>query len=179
MRRSILLLCLLLTSHLVRAEVPLPDTYRMSHYRAPTPATLPGATVLSTAELHEQLATRSLLLIDVMPANRVPDGSGGSRWVPDTPRLDLPGSLWLPNVGYGMPEPEIASWFEHQLKRLTAGKPTQPLLFYCKRDCWMSWNAAKRALALGYQRVFWYPDGSDGWAEAGYTLQQAIPQPME
>jgi PQQ-dependent catabolism-associated CXXCW motif protein len=115
-----------------------------------------------------------------MPANRVPDGAGGgSRWVPHAPRLDLPGSVWLPNVGYGAPEPEIAGWFERQLKRLTAGNPAQPLLFYCKRDCWMSWNAAKRALALGYQHVFWYPDGTDGWAAAGFALQSATPLPVD
>ncbi len=37
----------------------------------------------------------------------------------------------------------------------------------------MSWNAAKRALALGYQNVAWYPDGTDGWHEAGLPLQDA------
>ena len=36
----------------------------------------------------------------------------------------------------------------------------------------MSWNAAKRALALGYAHVAWYPEGADGWAAAGLPLEK-------
>jgi len=39
----------------------------------------------------------------------------------------------------------------------------------------MSWNAAKRALAYGYRNVAWFPDGSDGWQEAGLPLAEATP----
>jgi rhodanese-related sulfurtransferase len=41
----------------------------------------------------------------------------------------------------------------------------------------MSWNAAKRALAMGYSNVAWYPEGTDGWAAADLPLQQATPVP--
>ncbi len=41
----------------------------------------------------------------------------------------------------------------------------------------MSWNAAKRALALGYRNVAWFPDGSDGWQDAGLPLADAQPAP--
>jgi rhodanese-related sulfurtransferase len=41
----------------------------------------------------------------------------------------------------------------------------------------MSWNAAKRALAYGYRNVAWFPDGSDGWQEAGLPLAEAQPAP--
>jgi len=40
----------------------------------------------------------------------------------------------------------------------------------------MSWNAAKRAIALGYT-VAWYPDGTDGWQDAGLPLSVAVPVP--
>ena len=39
----------------------------------------------------------------------------------------------------------------------------------------MSWNAAKRAVALGYSAVNWYPEGVDGWAAAGGKLVKADP----
>ena len=39
----------------------------------------------------------------------------------------------------------------------------------------MSWNAAKRALALGYTRVAWYPEGTDGWAADGLPLEARTP----
>ena len=38
-------------------------------------------------------------------------------------------------------------------------------------------NAAKRALALGYTNVAWYPEGSDGWAAAGLPLEKRTPEP--
>jgi rhodanese-related sulfurtransferase len=41
----------------------------------------------------------------------------------------------------------------------------------------MSWNAAKRALALGYTNVVWYPDGTDGWFNALLPLQDSTPEP--
>ncbi len=53
----------------------------------------------------------------------------------------------------------------------------RPLVFYCLKDCWMSWNAAKRALELGYKNVDWYPEGSDGWAAAGLPLEKRTPEP--
>ena len=62
-----------------------------------------------------------------------------------------------------------------QLLCLTAGDPARPLLFYCASDCWHSWNAARRAILWGYTAVSWYPDGSEGWAEAGGTLVEAVP----
>jgi PQQ-dependent catabolism-associated CXXCW motif protein len=50
-------------------------------------------------------------------------------------------------------------------------------VIYCLRDCWMSWNAAKRALAMGYSNVVWYPEGTDGWEEWGLPLQEIQPEP--
>jgi rhodanese-related sulfurtransferase len=41
----------------------------------------------------------------------------------------------------------------------------------------MSWNAAKRALTLGYTRVAWYPQGTDGWATQGLPLETRTPVP--
>ena len=39
----------------------------------------------------------------------------------------------------------------------------------------MSWNAAKRAIAMGYVNVVWFPDGIDGWQEAGLPQEEARP----
>jgi len=38
---------------------------------------------------------------------------------------------------------------------------------YCHRNCWLSWNAAKRAISYGYRNVFWFPDGMEGGAPPG------------
>ena len=62
---------------------------------------------------------------------------------------------------YGISElaMETENYFRLGLERITQSDGAKLLVFYCLRDCWMSWNAAKRALALGYKNVAWYPDG--------------------
>ena len=155
--------------------VPEPDGYRMADYRAPVPATLEGADVLTTAELERLIATEDPILIDVLPAPRKPKDTG--LWLP--PRRDnIPGSAWLANTGYGELSAEFANFLETTLKALTNSDPGRRLVFYCEADCWMSWNAAKRALALGYGNVAWYPEGTDGWAAAGLPLESSEPRPM-
>ena len=52
-------------------------------------------------------------------------------------------------------------------------------MIYCLRDCWMSWNVAKRAISWGYSNVAWYPDGTDGWQDAGLPLSEAVPAPQQ
>lgn len=155
-----------------------PEGYRLDAYRAPVPRTLEGAVVLDTAGLIALLAREPVVLIDVMPAPRRPPGRGTGRpWLPP-PRLHLPGSVWLPNVGLGELPASTAAWLARRLEELTGGAKTTPLVFYCERECWMSWNAAKRARhELGYRRVHWYPDGIQGWEEAGLPLVPATAEP--
>lgn len=155
--------------------VPEPDGYRMAEYRAPVPATLTGARTVATTELQQLIAAERPLLIDVLPQARKPEGT--ALWLPPK-RADLPGSVWLPNTGHGELTPEFQRYFEDHLKRLTAGDPDRPMVFYCLAECWMSWNAAKRAIALGYRQVIWYPEGTDGWAAAGLPLTVTEPEPM-
>ena len=59
----------------------------------------------------------------------------------------------------------------------TKGRRDAPVVFYCLANCWMSWNAAKRAASWGYTRVYWYRDGTDGWEAAGLPLAAAAPVP--
>ena len=107
------------------------------------------------------------------PANR----PAGRVWRPPS-REHLPGSTWLPNVGYGELSAEFELYFRDNLARLTENDPSRPLVFYCEADCWMSWNAAKRALAYGYDMVIWYPEGTEGWRAAGLPLEAAEPVTM-
>jgi PQQ-dependent catabolism-associated CXXCW motif protein len=105
---------------------------------------------------------------------RPPNLPAGTVWR-DRRRDNIPGSVWLANVGYGALSEEIEAYFRRALEEVTAGDSDRPLVFYCLMECWMSWNAAKRAVALGYSRVHWYPEGTDGWAAAGLPLAEARP----
>ena len=38
--------------------------------------------------------------------------------------------------------------------------------------------AAKRIIGMGYANVVWYPDGTDGWADADLPLWESMPEPQ-
>lgn len=93
-------------------------------------------------------------------------------------RETIPGSAWLPNVGYGKLTPEVDGYFRRSLYALSGGDRAKPLLFFCMADCWMSWNAAKRALEeYGYTQVIWYPQGVDGWHFPDAPFVKIDPRP--
>jgi len=156
---------------------PEPDSYRTEDYRAPTPATLKGARVLTSVQAHELWAARGAAFIDVLPQAPRPANLAPEVVWRDKPRFDIPGSLWLPDTGYGALAGTVEAYFRAGLRKASNDDPDHELVFYCLRDCWMSWNAAKRAIAAGYGKVDWYPWGSDGWAEAGWPLEQRLPEP--
>lgn len=153
-----------------------PSGYRMQDYRAPTPASLPGATTVTAEELHALLdRAPDTRLIDVMPAPPRPaDRPAGAVWMPP-PRRSLPGAVWLPNTGYGTLSAEQERYFRTGLEAVSRGDRDAGLVIFCERDCWMSWNAAKRAVEWGYGNVRWFPDGTDGWRDAGFALEPAAP----
>jgi PQQ-dependent catabolism-associated CXXCW motif protein len=159
------------------AVPPEPSGYRMQDYRGPTPATLAGARVVTTAQA-EALWKSGAAFIDVLPhAPRPANLPPGTLWR-EKQRLDIPGSIWLPDTGYGAIAPSIEAYFRAGLQRVTKGDPAKWLVVYCLADCWMSWNAAKRALTMGYPHVAWYPQGTDGWHASGLPLQEAQPAPQ-
>jgi PQQ-dependent catabolism-associated CXXCW motif protein len=157
---------------------PEPEAYRTQDYRAPTPATLRGARVLSSAEAHALYEAKSAVFIDVLPQPPRPKNLPKDVVWRDKPRFDIPGSLWLPDTGYGELAAPMRAYFLDGVRK-AGGDSTRTLVFYCQRQCWMSWNAAKRALAEGFAPVAWYPDGADGWAEAGYPLEARQPEPRQ
>jgi len=154
-----------------------PEGYRDDNYRSPVPATLAGARVLTTEQAEEIWRSKSGVFIDVLPRPPKPANlPAGTVWR-DRPRLNIPGSVWLPDTGYGALAPSTEDYLRNGLVRASAGDPTRLLVIYCQADCWMSWNAAKRALSYGYSSVAWYPDGTDGWQRANLPVEESQPQP--
>jgi PQQ-dependent catabolism-associated CXXCW motif protein len=159
------------------AEVLEPDGYRLEDYRAPTPATLRGATVIGTQEAEKIWRGQSASFVDVLPRPPRPRNlPEGTLWR-DKPRANIPESIWLPDTGNGELAPSMADYFARGLEKATSGDRARLIVLYCLADCWMSWNAAKRALSLGYAHVAWYREGTDGWLAAGLPLQDSTPEP--
>jgi PQQ-dependent catabolism-associated CXXCW motif protein len=156
---------------------PEPEGYRTNNYRAPVPATLAGARVLATAQAEAIWRSGSGVFIDVLPRPPRPSNLPlGTIWR-DIPRFNIPGSVWLPDTGYGTLAPATETYFRNGLARASGGNKAMLLVIYCQADCWMSWNAAKRALSDGYSNVAWYPLGTDGWQRANLPWADSQPEP--
>ena len=119
-----------------------------------TPTTLPGGQVITTRGLVELMQGRQVpyLIFDVL---------GG--------RETLPGAIPAVQASYaGSFDDRISQQMGDFLERMTKGNRQMPLVFYClSRECWMSYNAALRAINLGYTNVLWYRGGLEAWAQAG------------
>ena len=154
-----------------------PEGFRTDNYRAPVPATLEGARVLTTTEVEAIWRAKSGAFIDVLPRPPKPKNlPEGTVWR-DAPRKNIPGSIWLPDTGYGTLPPAMEDYFRRGLAHASHDDKAALLVIYCLADCWMSWNAAKRALADGYANIAWYPDGTDGWERAKLPTDEAQPEP--
>ena len=160
-----------------RAQIAEPEFFRTDDYRAPTPATLSGAHVLTTAEAETIWRDKRGVFIDVMPRPPKPANLPPETVWRDKPRHNIPGSLWLVDTGYGRLAAETEHYFRDGLARASGGKGNTLLVFYCQANCWMSWNAAKRAMSYGYGNVAWLPEGTDGWEQAHLPLMDAQPEP--
>nr|WP_209843549.1 PQQ-dependent catabolism-associated CXXCW motif protein [Rubellimicrobium aerolatum] len=155
--------------------VPEPEGFRDAPYRAPVPEGLAGATTVGTEEAFRLWEEGRTVFVDALPRDERPaDLPVGTIWR-DAPHDSIPGAVWLPNTGYARLPPKDEVYLREGLERIAGGDPARPILFFCKEECWMSWNAAKRALSWGYRAVHWYPGGTDGWTRAGHPLEPVEP----
>jgi PQQ-dependent catabolism-associated CXXCW motif protein len=153
-----------------------PQGYWMGANHGPVAATLSGATVIHTRKLAALLKTGDVMVVDVSDAPRRPDIlAPGAVWLP-LPHPVIPGALWIPGAGIGAISPAVDELFRERLAQGTHNDLSHPLVIYCHRNCWLSWNAAKRAISYGYRNVFWFPDGMEGWRAAG--LPTATGEPL-
>jgi PQQ-dependent catabolism-associated CXXCW motif protein len=131
--------------------VPPTGLLRRGYYEAPTPLRAPGAATVNTAQLSAMLAHRPLI-IDVRTGNAAS-------------LRTIVGAAWWPWAGlYGAP---YGQHFEQALEQATGGDKSREIVFSCLSSrCWLSYNAALRAVRLGYRYVRWYRGGWDAWSEA-------------
>ena len=178
MRRLVLVVYLAgLLTLAASAEAPEPNGYRLDNYDDIVPDTLAGATVVDAQEVVRLRDQSGAVLIDVIPQQRRPESLPENQlWIPAAHQT-IPGALWLPGVGYGQLSKTIYDYFLYHLDAASQGDKAKPLVFFCRDNCWMSWNAAKRALSHDYTNVYWYPEGTEGWFEAGFDYAPAVPAP--
>lgn len=146
--------------------------YRKSQYRAPTPSLSRDAIRINTGQLQVMLVSeKPPKLINVLPLKTYNNG-----FLIKEAYTHIASSVWLPNVGRGEISLKVERWFFKHLERVSEGDRAAPLVFYCRADCWMSWNAIKRVARAGYTGLYWYRDGLDGWRENDLPEVAAVPE---
>ncbi len=157
-----------------------PDTgLRIHHYTDPVPDSVPGGVTLSTDDVASLIASTSVVLLDVLSINNVRYDELDGTWPEFPPRQHIKNSLWLPNVGYGKPSSDMLQYLLKQTAKATNNNREHPILVYCISDCWMGWNAVQHLAKAGYENLYWFPEGTDGWIEAGLPLVDAEPVPVD
>jgi PQQ-dependent catabolism-associated CXXCW motif protein len=158
-------------------HVTEPSGYWTGPANSPVPDTLTGGKVIHKArELRALMRQGGAVIVDVSNAPRRPEGlAAGAPWLP-LPHRAIPGSIWIPGVGLGEIPVATDDFFRQRLAAATDGHLARPLVIYCHRSCWLSWNAAKRAVSYGYRNVYWFRDGVEGWRAAGYRTAVIEPQ---
>jgi PQQ-dependent catabolism-associated CXXCW motif protein len=135
---------------------------RTAGYHAPTPRTIPGGRAVRTADLKAMREGGSQpYLIDVL---------GG-----DAHRT-IAGAFWLAGAGAGDMNADEARRFLDAVAKFAGGDRNRPIVFFCAdSECWLSYNAALRAIAAGYTNIMWYRGGLAAWFHAGLPMTQSEP----
>lgn len=124
----------------------------------PTPTKIPGGSVITTQALSKLLQNKQsrALLLDVYGAQST-----------------LPQAIpAVPAAQGGTFNDNTQREFGEYLQKITNGDKSRTLVLYCEGvHCWMSYNAALRAINLGYQNVMWYRGGMEAWIQAGLPTQ--------
>lgn len=126
----------------------------------PTPASIPGGQVITTKGLVELVQRRPVpfAVFDALGGAEALPGAVPAAWA------SQPGSL----------NDQVQQAFVQLLQQRTGGNKQMPLVFYClSRECWLSYNAALRAIGAGYTNVLWYRGGIEAWKSAGLPTQTA------
>ena len=158
----------LMQMELQEMGVPAQTSLKNGDLGGPTPSSIPGGRVITTPELLQLLNNRQsgAVVLDVLGSHqRLPNAV-------DAVAASAGGSF----------NDRTQRQFERQLEGLTGGRKDAPLVLYCSSiHCWMSYNAALRAINAGYTQVYWYRGGLQAWdymaqMSAQFSANQGQPQ---
>jgi adenylate cyclase len=119
-----------------------------------TPSTVPGATVIRTAQLQRLLGERKPVVIDPLLYS----------W-----GRSIPGATGLENVGHGGNTSDMMQdRLRKKMKALTKGDLTTPIVAVgWNSERFDGRNLALRLVAIGYTNVYWYRGGREAWEVSG------------
>lgn len=137
--------------------VPPQQHLRQDQFHAHTPTSVPGAQLVTTANLLQAMNSgMQMVVIDVL-------GSGYG-----LPNAYVAAPLSSPGSFDDRTQQQGSQW----LNQITGSNRNMPIVIYCSDPmCWLSYNAALRAVAAGFTNVYWYRGGIQAWEMAGLPLR--------
>src|SRR5262249_51409048 len=124
-----------------------------------TPLSIPGGTKILTPDLSAMIKRdEQIVVVDAL-------------YDPHT--SSIPGAVRIEYAGHpGTFADGHQYLLANVLKTLTGNKLDTKLVFFCMgMRCWESYNAALRAIHLGYTRVYWYRGGINAWTSARSPME--------
>lgn len=149
--------------------------YRIERYRAPVdrePIPARRITLKKALRLHQH---GGALFVDVLPVESGHRYPATGVWKLIQRHATIPGAIWHPEAGRGKPDPVLWQALLGAVQDHRKHQPKTPIIVFCRTDCWMGWNAARRLALAGVGQVYWLAEGVDGWHTAGRTLVDARP----
>jgi len=142
--------------------VPPVKVLRTVGYHSPTPMQIPGGKVVTTGQLKT--------LLEQQPRPYVIDVLGGG--VHST----IAGAFWMIGAGAGDMGKDEEARFAKAVAAFAGGDKSRALVFFCvDSECWLSYNAALRAIGFGYTNVMWYRGGIASWRIGENPIGQSDP----
>jgi PQQ-dependent catabolism-associated CXXCW motif protein len=164
---------------LCAATVPTGDFdaqgYRATRYRAPVDRPPAPARRIALADALKLEPGHDALFVDVLPVESGHRDPATGQWRLSLAHETVPGALWHPETGRSPVDPGLWRGLVAAVAAARAGRPRLPVVLFCRADCWMGWNAARRLTQGGTRRVYWLAEGIDGWHGAGRALVPAVP----
>lgn len=139
--------------------------YRAAHYRAPVDRDPRPAARLALPAAFLLEPGKDALFIDVLPAQGGVRDARTGQWRLSEPHLTVPGALWHPEAGRADADPVLWQGLVAAVRQARRERPHLPVVLFCRVDCWMGWNAARRLASEGHGGVWWLAEGIEGWRE--------------
>lgn len=153
--------------------------YRATRFRAPVDRAPTPAERIALAAALRLAPGRDALFIDVLPVEGGHRDPASGHWRLSQPHATIPGAQWHPETGRSPVDPALWKGLRDAVTRARRGHPRLPVVLFCRIDCWMGWNAARRLAKDGVRRIYWLAEGIEGWDGAGRPLLPAEPVAVE
>ncbi|HRD84762.1 MAG TPA: PhnD/SsuA/transferrin family substrate-binding protein [Rubrivivax sp.] len=124
-----------------------------------TPTSLPGAKVVSAADV-DKLKAEGAVLVD-------------TRTEKEFKARHIPGALFIPYVEKSLKDVAYDASVD-DFSGLSRLDPAKPTVFFCNGpECWKSYKASKAAVGKGFKTVYWFRGGMPEWGKANLQVATA------